>query len=138
MRTRPWWFYNQSGVIAYRRKGEDVEILLITSRRGGRWIIPKGVVDLGRTPQESALNEAYEEAGIEGEASGEPLGEYEYEKWGGVCKVRVYLMRVERVLDNWPESGARQRRWSAVASAAQSVKEPGLKEIILSVPRSLA
>ncbi|MCA1558080.1 MAG: NUDIX hydrolase, partial [Acidobacteria bacterium] len=103
MRTRPFWFYNQSGVIPYRVRGAEVEVMLITSRRRSRWIIPKGIVDLGKTPEASALKEAYEEAGIEGEAASEELGEYEYDKWGGVCKVKVYLMHVMSVLENWPE-----------------------------------
>lgn len=138
MKTRPWWFYKQSGVIPYRVEGEEVEIMLITSRRRARWIIPKGVVDLGSTPEESALKEAFEEAGIQGELSSPELGEYRYEKWGGTCRVKVYLMRVERVLDSWPESGTRERSWMRVERAAKAVKEERLKELILYVPHSLA
>ncbi|HKS28396.1 MAG TPA: NUDIX hydrolase [Pyrinomonadaceae bacterium] len=137
MKTRPWWFYRQSGVIPYRVAGAGVEIMLITSRRRARWIIPKGVVDLGAAPEESALKEAFEEAGLEGEATGAELGEYEYEKWGGTCRVRVYLMRVVRVLDDWPESGARERRWMTVEQAAEAVREERLKELILTAARSL-
>ncbi|MBD0370204.1 MAG: NUDIX hydrolase [Pyrinomonadaceae bacterium] len=138
MKLRPAWFYNQSGVIPYRLTNEVLEIMLITSSRRARWIIPKGIVDAGSTPEESALKEAYEEAGIKGEAFTQELGEYEYEKWGGVCKVKVYLMRVESVLERWPESGARDRRWMTVEEAASMVKEAKLKELILSVPHSLA
>ena len=112
--------------------------MLVTSRRRSRWIIPKGIVDIGKTPEESALKEAYEEAGLRGEAVSAELGEYEYEKWGGTCKVKVYLMRVTDVLESWPESGTRERRWMTVESAAAEVKEERLKELILSVPRSLA
>jgi 8-oxo-dGTP pyrophosphatase MutT (NUDIX family) len=138
MRTRPWWFYHQSGVIPYRLTGGMIEIMLITTRRRAGWIIPKGVVAPGSGPEESALKEAYEEAGIRGEASAtEELGEYEYEKWGGVCTVKVYLMRVESVLERWPESGKRERRWMTVERAAQVVREQGLRALILSVPRSL-
>lgn len=115
-----------------------MEILLITSSRRARWIIPKGIVDAGHTPAESALKEAYEEAGIRGEAFSQELGEYEYEKWGGVCRVKVYLMRVESVLESWPEGGARDRRWMTVEEAASRVKEAKLRELILSVPRSLS
>jgi 8-oxo-dGTP pyrophosphatase MutT (NUDIX family) len=137
MRTRPGWFYHQSGVIPYRIRDARAEIMLITSRRRARWIIPKGIVDMGSTPKESALKEAYEEAGLRGEPFSPELGEYEYEKWGGVCKVKVYLMRVETVLEVWPESDTRQRQWMTVEAAAETVKERKLKELILSVPRSL-
>jgi phosphohistidine phosphatase len=138
MKTRPWWFYKQSGVIPYRVADEDVEVLLITSRRRARWIIPKGVIDPGQTAEESARKEAYEEAGITGEVSSTPLGEYEYHKWGGVCRVKVYLMEVKQVLDSWPEGSTRERRWLTLEEAAAAVKEERLKELILTVPRSLA
>lgn len=138
MKTRPWWFYHQSGVIPYRLSGGVREVMLITSRRRARWIIPKGVVDPGKTPQESAQNEAYEEAGITGEISTAALGHYQYNKWGGVCTVKVYLMQVERVLDSWPEQEARERRWMTVEAAARNVRELQLKELILALPGGLS
>ena len=137
MKTRPWWFYNQSGVIPYRRNGDHLEVLLITSRRRSRWIIPKGVVDPGNTPVESACKEAYEEAGVTGSASSTHLGEYSYDKWGGTCSVKVYLMRVDKILDTWPEKGDRTRRWMTIEAAAGAVKETQLKEIILSIKHGL-
>lgn len=137
MKTRPWWFYNQSGVVPYRLAGDDIEVLLITSRRRSRWIIPKGIVEPGHTPAESACKEAYEEAGIIGTAASTQLGEYQYNKWGGACSVKVYRMRVEKVLDTWPEERARKRRWMTVEAAAKAVREPQLKEIILSITDGL-
>lgn len=137
MKTRPWWFYNQSGVIPYRRNGDHLEVLLITSRRRSRWIIPKGVVDPGNTPVESACKEAYEEAGVTGTPSSTQLGEYSYDKWGGKCSVKVYLMRVDKILETWPEKQERTRRWMTVEEAAKEVRETKLKEIILSIKHGL-
>ena len=134
MRTRPWWFYNQSAVITYRRlDGGDLQVLLITSRGRGRWIIPKGVVDLGKDARESAANEAYEEAGVKGRTSSEPIGEYSYTKWGGTCTVKVYLLEVQTLLDEWPEKDFRQRVWMTLEKAAESVKEEDLRHMILSM-----
>jgi phosphohistidine phosphatase len=137
MRTRPWWFYKQSGVIPYRMTETGVEILLTTSRRRGRWIIPKGVVDLGSTARESAGKEAYEEAGLLGDISTAPVGEYRYKKWGGTCTVSVFLLEVHTVLENWPEADVRGREWMAADRAADSVNEPQLRKLILSVQDSL-
>jgi phosphohistidine phosphatase len=137
MRTRPWWFYKQSAAIPYRMTETGVEVLLITSRRRSRWIIPKGVVDLGTTARESAAREAYEEAGLLGDLSAEPVGEYEYKKWGGVCLVTVYLLEVNTVLEKWPEAETRARRWLTVAEAAGLVEEPQLRKLILSVRDNL-
>lgn len=64
----------QSGVIPYRRTNHQLEVLLITSRRRARWIIPKGCIDVHPDPARSACQEAYEEAGIRGDLSGAALG----------------------------------------------------------------
>lgn len=133
MRYRPSYFYRQSGVIPYRVVDGEVEILLITSRRKGRWIIPKGVIEPGSSASESACKEAYEEAGIKGRASHLPLGEYRYRKWGGVCVVQVFLLEVETILETWPEKSVRRRQWMTISEAAQSVAEPELQRIILKV-----
>ena len=60
------WMYNQSGVVPFKRSKDGLQVLLITSRSGKRWVIPKGIVESEFSPQESAQKEAYEEAGITG------------------------------------------------------------------------
>ena len=138
MKNRPpWWFYKQSAVVPYRLNGSELEILLITSIRKGRWIVPKGVVDLGTTARDSAVKEAFEEAGIKGRMSEKPFGEYSYEKWGGTCRVQLFLLEVETVLDVWPEAEERRREWMTVEEAARRVKEDELKQLLLSVPDNL-
>jgi 8-oxo-dGTP pyrophosphatase MutT (NUDIX family) len=137
MKKRPWWFYNQSGVIPYRVIDTEVEILLITTRRRARWIIPKGVINVGITAQESASKEAYEEAGVWGDISPDPVGEYQYDKWGGICTVQVYLLSVHTILGTWPEADVRRRQWMPVSDAANSVEQPQLKRLILSVPNHI-
>jgi phosphohistidine phosphatase len=130
MKVRPWWFYQQSGVIPYRVVEGRVEVLLITSRGGGRWVIPKGIIDRGMSAGESARKEAFEEAGIKGELSPDPVGEYHYDKWGGTCTVKVFEMEVQHLEAAWPEFAFRRREWMAVERAASSVKEPRLQKLI--------
>jgi len=129
----PDYFYRQSGVIPYRRTPDGYEILLVTTRSGKRWIIPKGVVEPDLTPRSSAETEAYEEAGIRGDTSGRSAGSYSYEKWGGTCTVEVFPMAVTDILDEWPES-FRSRCWMHVDEAAASVREPGLARLIRLLP----
>ena len=133
VRRRPAWFYRQSAVIPYRITEAGVEILLVTSRGGKRWIIPKGIIDPGATALESACKEAYEEAGIRGRPSATALGKYQYEKWGGVCTVEVFALKVLTELDTWPESDVRRRQWISAKEAAKTVEEPDLKKLILSI-----
>ena len=127
MKTRPFWFYRQSGVIAYRLKDGRPEIVLVTSRNRRRWVIPKGVVEIGMSAVDSAAKEAYEEAGVRGEAHPEAIGSYEYNKWNGVCIVEVFLIRVTELLDEWPEDGERKRGWMTADEAVEAVQEEGLK-----------
>jgi 8-oxo-dGTP pyrophosphatase MutT (NUDIX family) len=126
----PNHFYRQSAVIPLRRRGGEAEVLLITSRKGKRWVIPKGVIDLGSSAAESAAREAWEEAGIRGTLAEKELGRYRYEKWGGVCTVRVFLLAVEEEADRWPESGTRKREWLGVEEAAARVDEESLRQLI--------
>ena len=129
MQTKPAWWYRQSGVIAYRRKTDlvELEVLLITSKKRKRWIIPKGIIDPGLSPQESALKGAFEEAGIKGKIDDWSIGEYTREKWGGTCVIVVFLLEVTEMFDAWPESSVRKREWVRVQEAIRRVEEPQLQ-----------
>lgn len=138
MSLKPQWLFNQSGVIPFRREEGKIRIMLITSRRRKRWVIPKGVIEPHLSPQESAVNEAHEEAGIKGHISPETVGEYRYHKWGGVCTVRVFLFEVEEIAEDWPEAHMRKRKWMSVQEAEKLVDEQFLKEMIRKVPELIS
>jgi phosphohistidine phosphatase len=130
MRSRPAWFYQQAGALPYRVLDDELELLLITSR-SGRWIIPKGVIEPGATAAATACNEAYEEAGVIGAVSAQPLGAYQHKKWGGVCNVSVFSLHVATILETWPEAATRRRRWWPQSVAAQAVGRAQLRALIL-------
>lgn len=129
MADKPAWLYKQSSVIPFLQTEEGLKVVLITSNSSGHWIFPKGVIERGMTPAESAAKEALEEAGVAGEVSDEMIAEYEYEKWGGVCHVQVFALEVSEVLETWEEMGHRQRKIVEVAEAMTLLK-PALKEIL--------
>jgi 8-oxo-dGTP pyrophosphatase MutT (NUDIX family) len=111
------------------------EVMLLTSRETHRWVIPKGWPMQGRKPAEVASQEAYEEAGLIGHiVNKRPIGSFHYEKRLAyraiLCEVRVFLLRVERQLDEWPERPERETRWFDADEAANLVEEGGLAEII--------
>jgi 8-oxo-dGTP pyrophosphatase MutT (NUDIX family) len=134
MNHRPDWIYRQSGVIPYRYKDGGIEVMLITSRKGKRWVIPKGIVEPHLTPQDSAAQEAWEEAGLVGRVSSQAIGSYRYDKWGGTCQVEVFLLQVETVLATWPEVDLRRRQWLTLEEAASRVDEQQLQQILQAVP----
>jgi 8-oxo-dGTP pyrophosphatase MutT (NUDIX family) len=106
------------------------KVCLVTSSNGKRWVIPKGLIEPGQTAGETALQEAWEEAGLVGLLDQEPIGSYVYEKWCGTCHVMVYLMQVSEVANNWPENDLRQRTWLSVAGALERIDDPGLADIV--------
>ncbi len=131
---KPEWFYNQSGVVPYRWHLGELQVLLVTTRRQRRWIIPKGIVEPDMSPAESAINEAWEEAGLRGSLHRLSIGEYRYPKWGGMCTVQVFLLKVEQVAEAWPEAASRKRQWMSVAEAARRVREPEMARILERTP----
>lgn len=127
----------QYAALPYRvRRDGEVQIRLITSRETRRWVIPKGWPIKGLTPPKTAARECYEEAGLVGVVSREPLGAYTYEKRLGtrsvLCDVLVFPLKVKRLLQKWPERFQRYGFWFSVETAAAAVQEEDLSELILS------
>ena len=111
---------------------------LISTSSGKHLTIPKGLIDPGLTVMETVHNEAWEEAGIEGEVLMPPVGIYRFAKWGGICEVQVFAMRVRRLLNAWPEAPMRRRSWMDYRQAADRVKHRDLGSLILKVPERVA
>ena len=130
----------QYAALPYRRRAEgSIEIMLITSRDTGRWLIPKGWPKRGLGPAKTAAQEAREEAGLVGQIGKRSIGSYHYDKRlpdGSAqrCVVKVFALKVEKQKKSWPEGHQRSRRWFALHEAAATVWEPELNTIILSLP----
>ena len=131
MAAKSRFMFEQAGVIPYRHAGDEIELLLVTSRSGNRWVFPKGHIDEGMSAPEAAAMEAYEEAGVRGSIDEESLGRYKYEKWGGSYRVTMFLMEVEKVYRTWPEQDQRTRRWSTPGNALDRLEEPRLRRLLL-------
>lgn len=128
----------QVAALVYRVKKGQPEILLVTSRGTGRWVLPKGWPQVGKTFAQSARSEAYEEAGARGEVSPFSIGTYTYKKSdlndgdSGDFIVDVFPMLFSRQEKNWPERNERRFEWMSIEDAARSVEEPELTSLIAS------
>ena len=88
--------YHQSGVIPYRKNGKKkLEILLITSVKKQRWIIPKGYVEFNL---------------------------FVVQKSFGKCLIKIFSMEVIKELDDYPEKTKRKRKWFDIDDAVKKVK----------------
>lgn len=129
----------QAAVIAYRIRCGRVQVLLMTSRDTGRWIIPKGNIKPGTTPSKAAEQEAFEEAGVRGTITGStPLGMYTYSKKlvsGGArtATVEVYLLQVKKQVKEWPEKRERKLAWVSAKKAVNLIEEPGVVPLLVSL-----
>lgn len=122
----------QHAALCYRRTGGGAEVLLVTSRDTGRWVLPKGWPKKSEQGAATALREAFEEAGVIGRAEEGCLGIYYYDKTmtGGLaipCCVAVHVIEASHLEFRYPEMGLRERVWFAPAAAADAVAEPELK-----------
>jgi 8-oxo-dGTP pyrophosphatase MutT (NUDIX family) len=106
------------------------QVCVVSSRSGKRWVVPKGCLEPGKTAGEIALLEAWEEAGLVGMLSPEPVGSYLYDKSGITHHVVVFLMEVSEVYDDFPEKEMRERIWVPVAQALARIEDRGLREIL--------
>ena len=108
----------------------DGQLCLVTSSSGKRWVIPKGCMEPGKTSGEIALQEAWEEAGLVGLLQPAPVGTYLYDKAGFTHHVLVFVMRVTREAEEWPEMAYRERLWLPAAQAVARVEDAGLRDLM--------
>lgn len=125
----------QYAALPLRREGAVLQVMLLTSRRTRRWVLPKGWAEPGLCPHELAAKEAFEEAGLQGRMELLAVGEYRYDKElrdGRFvpCTVGVFPLWVERQLDDWPERAERETEWFTLAEAAERVVEPELAVLL--------
>ncbi len=107
----------QSGAIPYRFRNGALEILIVTTRSNKAWTIPKGHIATGVSASESALKEAWEEAGIQGKIIRQSIGSYVYEKRRKKYNVTVFMLEEGVLSDRWPEDTFRKREWFTIKVA---------------------
>lgn len=125
----------QVAAVPLRQRADgNVEVLLVTSRETGRWVIPKGWPSRRLADNLAAAREAKEEAGVTGPIGAEPIGTYRYLKRerrrARMIDVAVFRMDVKKEMKNWPERGQRTRTWFSISDARRRVREPRLKQLL--------
>jgi len=125
----------QMAALCHRDTEDGREVLLVTSSHG-RWILPKGWPIDGKTGGETALQEAWEEAGVKsGTVEKTPFGTFMTTKRMDdgpdlACETSVYAIKVKKTSRNFPESNKRERRWVKVPEALNMIEDPGLRRLL--------
>jgi 8-oxo-dGTP pyrophosphatase MutT (NUDIX family) len=130
----------QFAALPWRESGSGLEVLLITSRTNRKWLLPKGWRIEGLSGSETALREAYEEAGLEGSISSTPIGSIRYFKNVSEDELRsaqavIYPLKVSRELDDWPERAERGRQWFTPFAASEAAYAPSLQYFLRHLAR---
>lgn len=112
----------QIAALCYRQGSNDLEILLITSRKGKKWILPKGNPIDAMTNAQSAQQEAYEEAGVRGDVDEECIGIVQTTKnlgngFRSKIDLHIYALSVTSIEENFPEKGQRKIEWLTLKQA---------------------
>lgn len=109
-------------------------VILIQSTRRKGWVLPKGGWESDESCQESAVREAWEEAGITVNIEHD-LGNFEEKRPPKTSKDRsryyFYQGTVLDQLDDWPEKDKRERGWFTYSQAIEVlVNRPELQEAL--------
>jgi 8-oxo-dGTP pyrophosphatase MutT (NUDIX family) len=81
-----------AGGVVVRRDSDELRFLLVTARRQpGLWVFPKGHIESGETPEQAAVREVLEEAGVEATIIS-PVGATEFRSARGPVRAQFYLM----------------------------------------------
>ncbi|WP_193335263.1 NUDIX hydrolase [Devosia beringensis] len=128
----------QVGALPYAVVDGRLSVLLITSRRSGRWIFPKGAIEPDMSASESAALEALEEAGVVGPIEDVPIGSYRTgsdSDGSALVDVDIYPLLVETQLEDWKERSQRLRHWAVVSEAQRLLVDPALGRIAVALAR---
>lgn len=118
-----------------------IEVLLVTSRNGGRWLLPKGWPNGKEAFAAAAEREALEEAGVVGAVHPDSVGDYTYTKsmpkgYQVRSHVFVYPLLIQEHRLDWPERDERSCRWVSLNEAVELVGDRGLSRLLKNLSRS--
>jgi 8-oxo-dGTP pyrophosphatase MutT (NUDIX family) len=105
----------QAGGIAFRREQGKLVVMLVKSKKNPAiWVFPKGHIEPGERPDETAVRETREESGVEGQLLG-PIGQpLEFDSGREPVRVQYFLIRATT---DKPSSEGRQKGWFTIADA---------------------
>jgi 8-oxo-dGTP pyrophosphatase MutT (NUDIX family) len=118
----------QAGSIVVRLDAREPQVLLVTARRNPRnWIFPKGHIEKGESPEQAALRETREEAGISARLIG-PAGILEYGFLGAKARVEYFLVLFTR--EAGPPEDGRQRMWCGLDDALDRLSYKNTRRLL--------
>ena len=114
------------GVVTSVRAGRTRFLLVRASRPPHAWVLPKGHIEYGETPEQTACREVCEEAGVDADIV-EAVGDVSYELNGQPLHIRYFLMRARATTTALED---REVCWCSAADAARLLEYESTREIV--------
>jgi mutator protein MutT len=117
-----------AGGVVYRVSNGVVRFLLVGPKknRPGEWVLPKGHIENGETPEQTAIREVREETGVTARIVA-PLKTLEFEVNKKSIRVATYLM--ELISEGEPTE-ERRRIWFSLGDAVSRATHADVKALL--------
>jgi ADP-ribose pyrophosphatase YjhB (NUDIX family) len=116
-----------AGGVVRRDDGAEPRFLLVrASRPPYDWVLPKGHIERGETPEETARREVAEEAGVDA-AVHSALGDQSFEVRGRMIHVRYFAMRYA---GDVARQESREVRWGSLAECEQMLPIEDVRALV--------
>lgn len=125
------------GVFAYLVRDGQVRVVLVRSRDGDRWGVPKGRLKRGMSRRDVAALEAWEEAGVRGRFRPKGSVDVSWTQKGRDLTMRLYPLAVRKVGSRWPERHVRRRKVVSLKRACRMVRDPALRAALRALARTV-
>ena len=120
-------YSHAGGVVARIVNGESEYLLVEASRVRALWVLPKGHIEPGETPEAAAVREVEEEGGVRATIVA-PAGDSEYTANGRPVRTIFYLMRYEADVST---DEARGRGWHRYDAALARLPFENLRRVLM-------
>ncbi|HEX3034082.1 MAG TPA: NUDIX hydrolase [Thermodesulfobacteriota bacterium] len=126
-----------SGGVVFRKRGNKIDVAIISVGNKRRWQLPKGTINNGESPESAAMREAREETGIDTEMVG-PIDKIEYWYYLGNNNKRVrfhkfvhfYLLRYKSGDLSDHDQEVNEARWVEINKAYSMLAFKSEKEVV--------
>ncbi len=119
-------YTHAGGIVCRREDGERCYLLVRSSTDASHWVLPKGHIDAGESPEEAALREVREEAGVAAEIVAR-AGIDAYRRDGEEIRAVYFAMRFD---STWPADEDREVCWLRYANACATISFEGARKLI--------